>query len=50
MKIASDVTRLIGDTPLVRLNKVTQGVSATIVAKLEGQNPAASVRTESACR
>ncbi len=44
MKIANDVTQLIGRTPLVRLNKVTAGVNATIVGKLEGQNPACSVK------
>ena len=44
MKIANDITKLIGGTPLVRLNKVVAGVLATIVGKLEGQNPAASVK------
>jgi cysteine synthase A len=44
MKIANSVTELIGRTPLVRLNRVTDSVSPTIVAKLESQNPANSVK------
>ena len=43
-KIANNVTELIGNTPLVRLNRVTEGLSATIVAKLEFYNPAHSVK------
>ena len=44
MKIANDITELIGNTPLVRLSKVTEGVSSTVVAKLESFNPCASVK------
>ncbi len=43
-KIYEDVTKLVGNTPLVRLNKLTEGLDATIVAKLEFYNPASSVK------
>jgi cysteine synthase A len=43
-KIAEDVTELIGNTPLVRLNRVTKGLEATILAKLDYFNPACSVK------
>lgn len=44
MKIASNVTELIGNTPLVRLNRITEGLKADVVAKLEFYNPAHSVK------
>jgi cysteine synthase A len=44
MRIARDVTELVGGTPLVRLNRVTDGAPIDIVAKLESRNPANSVK------
>jgi cysteine synthase len=44
VSIAENITQLIGNTPLVRLNRVTDGAGADVVAKLESFNPAASVK------
>jgi cysteine synthase A len=44
MKIASDVTRLVGNTPLVRINRLAEGLAGQVVAKLEFFNPAHSVK------
>jgi cysteine synthase A len=43
-KIAGGITELIGNTPLVRLNKMTEGLKATVVAKVESFNPCGSVK------
>ncbi len=44
MKIANDVVELIGNTPLVRIRRLTNGAAADVVAKLEFYNPAHSVK------
>ncbi|MFQ6101311.1 MAG: cysteine synthase A [Anaerolineae bacterium] len=43
-KVYDDITRTVGDTPLVRLNRVTEGLQATVLAKLESFNPLSSVK------
>jgi len=42
--IANDITGLVGNTPLVRLNRVSQGLGAEVVAKLEAFNPCGSIK------
>jgi cysteine synthase A len=44
MKIHDDVTKLVGHTPLVRINRIMDGAPATVAAKLEFYNPANSVK------
>jgi cysteine synthase len=43
-KIFSDITKTIGNTPLVKLNHITEGLEATVVAKVESFNPLSSVK------
>ena len=43
-RIYDDVTKLVGNTPLVRFNRLTEGAGATVVGKLEFYNPASSVK------
>ncbi|HEV7957192.1 MAG: cysteine synthase [Microbacteriaceae bacterium] len=43
-RIYSDVTELVGRTPLVRINRLAEGIDATVLAKLEFYNPAGSVK------
>ena len=43
-RIFGNVSELVGRTPLVRLNRLTEGLDATVVAKLEYYNPACSVK------
>src|ERR1700754_443946 len=44
MSIADNITELVGNTPLVRLRRVTEGVEADVIAKLEYFNPGGSVK------
>jgi cysteine synthase A len=44
MRVANDITKLVGNTPLVRLRRMTHGISADVMVKLESFNPAHSVK------
>jgi cysteine synthase A len=43
-RVYADITKTVGNTPLVRLNRVTEGLQATVLAKLESFNPLSSVK------
>ena len=44
MKVHSDITKVVGNTPLVRINRVTDGAAAEVYAKLEFYNPTSTVK------
>ncbi|NCW35032.1 MAG: pyridoxal-phosphate dependent enzyme, partial [Actinobacteria bacterium] len=44
MKVYNDITEVFGNTPLVRLNRITDGAAATVYAKLEFYNPTSTVK------
>ncbi len=44
MRVYNDLTKTVGNTPLVRLNRITKGIEATVVAKVESFNPLSSVK------
>ena len=50
MKYAETVLDLVGDTPLVKLNKVTEGITATVLVKVEYLNPGGSSKDRIATR
>src|SRR3954470_15519221 len=50
MRYVDNVVELIGNTPLVRLNSVTEGIQATVLAKVEYFNPGGSVKDRIALR
>ena len=44
MKVYSNITEIVGNTPLVRINKITDGAQAEVYAKLEFYNPTSTVK------
>jgi cystathionine beta-synthase len=50
MKIANNILETIGNTPLVRLNKIVEDVDATVLAKVEFFNPGSSVKDRMAVK
>ena len=44
MKVHSDITKIVGNTPLVRINRITDGAAAEVYAKLEFYNPTSTVK------
>ena len=50
MRYSNSIIELVGNTPLLKLNKVTEGISATVLAKVEYFNPGGSVKDRIALR
>ena len=50
MKIANNILETIGNTPLVRLNKIVKDIEATVLAKVEFFNPGSSVKDRMALK
>ena len=44
MKVHSDITKIVGNTPLVRINRIMDGAEAQVFAKLEFYNPTSTIK------
>ena len=47
-RIFEDITKTIGNTPLVKLNRITEGLNAFVLVKIESFNPLSSVKSQGA--